>query len=284
MTEKEQRWSEVIEPKRHLFDIRLKELWQYRDLILLFVKRDFIAQYKQTILGPVWLFLQPFFTTLTFYIVFTKIAAIPTDSIDPILFYLSGITLWNYFSDCLTKTSNTFLLNANVFGKVYFPRLVSPISIVISNLYKLGIQLLMFIAILIYKVIFSDQQFSPNLTLIVFPFSLFLLAILGLGLGIIFSSLTTKYRDLSFLLTFGVQLFMYITPVIYPVSYTSGWIKSIIQLNPLTPLMENFRYAFFSVGHFDLTGLIYATLFSFSTLGIGVLIFNQVEKNFMDTV
>ena len=284
MTEKEQRWSEVIEPKRHLFDIRLKELWQYRDLILLFVRRDFIAQYKQTILGPVWLFLQPFFTTLTFYIVFTKIAAIPTDSIDPILFYLSGITLWNYFSDCLTKTSNTFLLNANVFGKVYFPRLVSPISIVISNLYKLGIQLLMFIAILIYKVIFSDQQFSPNLTLIVFPFSLFLLAILGLGLGIIFSSLTTKYRDLSFLLTFGVQLFMYITPVIYPVSYTSGWIKSIIQLNPLTPLMENFRYAFFSVGHFDLTGLIYATLFSFSTLGIGVLIFNQVEKNFMDTV
>jgi lipopolysaccharide transport system permease protein len=284
MTEKEQRWSEVIEPKRHLFDIRLKELWQYRDLILLFVKRDFVAQYKQTILGPVWLFLQPFFTTLTFYIVFTKIAAIPTDSIDPILFYLSGITLWNYFSDCLTKTSNTFLLNANVFGKVYFPRLVSPISIVISNLYKLGIQLLMFIAILIYKVIFSDQQFSPNLTLIVFPFSLFLLAILGLGLGIIFSSLTTKYRDLSFLLTFGVQLFMYITPVIYPVSYTSGWIKSIIQLNPLTPLMENFRYAFFSVGHFDLTGLIYATLFSFSTLGIGVLIFNQVEKNFMDTV
>lgn len=284
MTEKEQRWSEVIEPKRHLFDIRLKELWQYRDLILLFVKRDFVAQYKQTILGPVWLFLQPFFTTLTFYIVFTKIAAIPTDSIDPILFYLSGITLWNYFSDCLTKTSNTFLLNANVFGKVYFPRLVSPISIVISNLYKLGIQLLMFIAILIYKVIFSDQQFSPNLTLIVFPLSLFLLAILGLGLGIIFSSLTTKYRDLSFLLTFGVQLFMYITPVIYPVSYTSGWIKSIIQLNPLTPLMENFRYAFFSVGHFDLTGLIYATLFSFSTLGIGVLIFNQVEKNFMDTV
>jgi len=284
MTEKEQRWSEVIEPKRHLFDIRLKELWQYRDLILLFVKRDFVAQYKQTILGPIWLFLQPFFTTLTFYIVFTKIAAIPTDSIDPILFYLSGITLWNYFSDCLTKTSNTFLLNANVFGKVYFPRLVSPISIVISNLYKLGIQLLMFIAILFYKVIFSGQVFSPNLTLIVFPFSLFLLAILGLGLGIIFSSLTTKYRDLSFLLTFGVQLFMYITPVIYPVSYTSGWIKSVIQLNPLTPLMENFRYSFFSIGHFDLTGLIYATLFSFATLGIGVLIFNQVEKNFMDTV
>jgi lipopolysaccharide transport system permease protein len=251
-TYKNEGWTEVIEPKRSLLDVNLKELWRYRDLIMLFVRRDFVSVYKQTVLGPLWLFIQPLFTTITFYFVFSKIAKIPTDNVDPILFYLSGITLWNYFSDCFSKTSNTFVANAGIFGKVYFPRLATPISIVISSLIKLGLIILM--------------------------------AIMGLGLGIIFSALTTKYRDLSFLLTFGIQLLMYATPIIYPLSYTSGKLHKILSYNPLTPIIENFRYAFFGIGQLDIQGLIYTSVFSISVLILGVIIFNRVEKNFMDTV
>lgn len=280
----EEKWTEVISAKRHLLDINLKELWQYRDLILLFVKRDFISTYKQTILGPIWLFLQPLLTTLTFYIVFTQIAQISTNNIDPILFYLTGITLWNYFSDCLNKTSNTFIANANIFGKVYFPRLTTPISIVLSNLIKLGIQLVLLIAVAAYRVIFNGITIEANWTLLLLPLLILILAIMGLGLGIIFSSLTTKYRDLSFLLTFAVQLLMYATPVIYPLNFTSGKLHTLISYNPLTPIMENFRYALFNVGAFDLKGLIYAGIFSLITLAFGIILFNKVEKSFMDTV
>ena len=281
MTEK---WTEVISPKRSLFDINLKELWRYRDLIMLFVRRDFVSVYKQTILGPLWLFIQPLFTTLTFFFVFNKIAKIPTDNIDPILFYLSGITLWNYFSDCFSKTSNTFVANAGIFGKVYFPRLATPISIVISNLIKLGIQVLLFVAIMVYQMIFNKVQINVNLYILVLPYLILLMAVMGLGLGIIFSALTTKYRDLSFLLTFGIQLLMYATPIIYPLSYTSGKLHTIINMNPLTPIMESFRFAFFSIGTFDWSGLAFTSIFSFFVLFIGIIIFNQVEKSFMDTV
>ena len=281
MTEK---WTEVISPKRSLLDINLKEIWRYRDLIMLFVRRDFVSQYKQTILGPIWLFIQPLFTTLTFFFVFNQIAKIPTDNIDPILFYLSGITLWNYFSDCFNKTSNTFVANAGIFGKVYFPRLATPISIVFSNLIKLGIQVLLFLAIMGYQIIFKGAEVNINLHILILPFLIILMAVMGLGLGIIFSALTTKYRDLSFLLTFGIQLLMYATPIIYPLSYTSGKLHTLISMNPLTPILESFRFAFFSVGTFDWSGLAYTSIFSFSVLFFGIIIFNQVEKSFMDTV
>ena len=277
-------WTEVISPKRSLLDINLKEIWRYRDLIMLFVRRDFVSQYKQTILGPIWLFIQPLFTTLTFFFVFNQIAKIPTDNIDPILFYLSGITLWNYFSDCFNKTSNTFVANAGIFGKVYFPRLATPISIVFSNLIKLGIQVLLFLAIMGYQIIFKGAEVDINLHILILPFLIILMAVMGLGLGIIFSALTTKYRDLSFLLTFGIQLLMYATPIIYPLSYTSGKLHTIISMNPLTPILESFRYAFFSIGTFDWSGLAYTSIFSFSVLFFGIIIFNQVEKSFMDTV
>jgi len=277
-------WTEIISPKRSLLDINLKELWRYRDLIMLFVRRDFVSQYKQTILGPIWLFIQPLFTTLIFFFVFNQIAKIPTDNIDPILFYLSGITLWNYFSDCFNKTSNTFVANAGIFGKVYFPRLATPISIVISNLIKLGIQVLLFLAIMVYQIVTKDIQVNVNMHILILPYLILLMAVMGLGLGIIFSALTTKYRDLSFLLTFGIQLLMYATPIIYPLSYTSGKLHAIISMNPLTPIMESFRYAFFSIGSFDWSGLAYTSIFSFGVLFLGIIIFNQVEKSFMDTV
>jgi lipopolysaccharide transport system permease protein len=277
-------WTEIISPKRSLLDINLKELWRYRDLIMLFVRRDFVSQYKQTILGPIWLFIQPLFTTLTFFFVFNQIAKIPTDNIDPILFYLSGITLWNYFSDCFNKTSNTFVANAGIFGKVYFPRLATPISIVFSNLIKLGIQVLLFLAIMGYQIIFKGAEVNINLHILILPFLIILMAVMGLGLGIIFSALTTKYRDLSFLLAFGIQLLMYATPIIYPLSYTGGKLHTIISMNPLTPIMESFRFAFFSIGSFDWSGLAFTSIFSFGVLFLGIIIFNQVEKSFMDTV
>ena len=277
-------WTEVISPKRSIMDINLRELWRYRDLIMLFVRRDFVSVYKQTILGPIWLFLQPLFTTLTFFFVFNRIAKIPTDNIDPILFYLSGITLWNYFSDCFSKTANTFVGNAGIFGKVYFPRLAAPISIVISNLVKLGIQVLLFLVVMVFQMFSKGIQININIHILILPYLILLMGVMGLGLGIIFSSLTTKYRDLTYLLTFGIQLLMYATPIIYPLSFTSGKLHKLIAINPLTPIMESFRYAFFSIGSFDWSGLWYASIFSFGILFFGVIIFNQVEKSFMDTV
>jgi lipopolysaccharide transport system permease protein len=284
MINKETNWTEIISPVNSYWNLKLGELFRYKDLIFLFVKRDFSAVYKQTILGPLWLFIQPIFTTLIFFFVFTKIAKIPTSGIDPILFYLAGITLWNYFSDCFVKTSNTFVANATIYGKVYFPRLVIPISIVISNLIKLGVQLMVFAVVFIYKVNFEGLSFSFNATLFFLPVLILLMAILGLGLGIVFSAMTTKYRDFSFLLAFGIQLLMYATPIIYPLSYTSGQLHWWISLNPLTPLIENFKFALFGIGHFDFVGLLYAACISVIILFVGIILFNRVEKNFMDTV
>ena len=277
-------WDQVIEPKAKLLDLNLKEVWRYRDLLWLFVKRDFTAQYKQTILGPLWHFIQPVFTTLMFLFIFGKIANIPTDGIDAIPFYMSGITIWNYFSSCLTATSNTFVANAGIFGKVYFPRLVIPLSTVLSNIVKFGIQFLLLLGVLIWYGI-KNQSFHFGISWLLIPLILLMMAGLGLGLGIIISSLTTKYRDFNVLIGFAVQLLMYATPIAYPLSYLreksyASW----IAWNPLTPIVEAFRYALFKSGSIDSAGLIYSSCFIIIVLFAGMLMFSKVERSFMDTV
>ena len=288
-------WDLEIKPQTHLLDINLKEVWKYRDLLWMFVKRDFTAQYKQTILGPLWHFIQPLFTTVVFLVVFTNIAKISTDGVPPVLFYMSGITIWNYFSSCLNATSNTFVANAGIFGKVYFPRLVIPLSTVLSNIVKFGIQFLLLLAAMLwYKLApsppsttqqLSNSTFSTLSTLTLIPIIILIMAGLGLGLGIIISSMTTKYRDLTVLIGFAVQLLMYATPVVYPLSgITSEKLRFWINLNPLTPLVEAFRYAMLGVGSFDAVSFGYSIGFMVVTLIIGLLIFSKVEKTFMDTV
>lgn len=286
-------WDLEIKPQAHLLDINLREVWRYRDLLWMFVKRDFTAQYKQTILGPLWHFIQPLFTTVVFLVVFTNIAKISTDGVPPVLFYMSGITIWNYFSSCLNATSNTFVANAGIFGKVYFPRLVIPLSTVMSNIVKFGIQfLLLLAAILWYKLtsstpLHSLDNFNPSMftSLTLIPTIILIMAGLGLGLGIIISSMTTKYRDLTVLIGFAVQLLMYATPVVYPLStITSEKLRFWINLNPLTPLVEAFRYAMLGVGSFNYGSFGYSIGFMVITLFIGLLIFSKVEKTFMDTV
>jgi len=278
-------WDLVIEPKTKLLDLHLSDVWRYRDLLLLFVKRDFVAQYKQTILGPIWHLVQPVLTSLMFLLVFGKIANIDTDGISPkILFYLSGITIWNYFSSCLLSTSTTFVTNASIFGKVYFPRLVMPLSVIISNLIKFAIQFLLLLSLMIWYGV-KNNNFHFGASWLLIPVLLILMAGMGLGLGIIISSLTTKYRDFSVLMGFGVQLLMYATPVAYPMSFLStksyaAW----IGWNPLTPVVESFRYALFGVGDFDISKLIFSFVFMFVTLALGIVLFNKVEKVFMDTV
>lgn len=277
-------FSEVITPNHRWFKFNLREVWRYRDLVMLFVRRDFVAQYKQTILGPLWIILQPLLTTFVFYVVFSKIAKISTNGSDPFLFYLSGITLWNYFSDCLTKTSNTFVANAGIFGKVYFPRLVLPISIILSNLIKLGIQILLLLSVILFR--WSFQGLTPewNFYILMFPLLILILAILSLGFGLIFSSFTTKYRDLAYLLTFATQLLMFATPILYPLNFTQGFLAEAIALNPLTPIFETFRFTLFTNGNFDQVGLLYAFGLSVCCLMIGIMLFNKVERSFMDTV
>lgn len=280
----EEHWDLIIQPKGSFLDLNLKEVWKYRDLMWLFVKRDFIAQYKQTILGPLWHVIQPVFTTIMFLLVFGKIASIPTDGINPVLFYMSGVTIWNYFSSCLGSTSNTFVANAGIFGKVYFPRLVIPLSSVLSNIVKFGIQFLLLVIMIAFYA-FKGQGFQAGISLLIIPLLVIMMAGLGLGLGIIISSLTTKYRDLSVLIGFAVQLLMYATPVVYPLSFLKGkpyaaW----IQWNPLTPIVEAFRYALFQHGSFNAAGLLYSGAFIIIVLFIGLLTFNKVERSFMDTV
>lgn len=277
-------YQEIISPKRGQKFLNFKEIWRYKDLIMLFVHRDFVSQYKQTILGPLWMLVQPLFTTAMFYFVFSRIAHIPTMGIDPILFYLAGITLWNYFSDCLLKTSNTFISNASIFGKVYFPRLAVPISVVLSGSLKLFVQLALFAVVFTVECISGRHIMQVNFTLIFLPVYILILAILSLSLGIIFSALTTKYRDLNFLLAFGVQLLMYATPVIYPLSFTKGIFRTILWFNPLTPIIENFRYAFFSTGEFKAVGILYSFATAMALWFLGTFVFNRVERNFMDTV
>jgi len=277
-----QQWTEVIESKHSLFDLKLKEVWRYKDLVYMFVKRDFVSGFKQTILGPLWFFINPIFTTIVYLVVFGGIAKISTDGIPQVLFYLSGITLWNYFSSCLLGTSNVFTANASIFGKVYFPRLVMPITIVISNLLKFGVQFGLFLVTWIYYL--AKEEIHPNLWILATPFLVLSMAVLALGVGMIFSSLTTKYRDLQMLLTFGVSLLMYATPVIYPLSALSGIFKKLAIYNPLTGIFECFKYGWLGSGDFSPMILAISTGIILFLLAIGTLIFNKVEKSFMDTV
>lgn len=274
-----------IQARESSFTLNLKSLWQYRDLLLLMVRRDFVSFYKQTIFGPLWFFIQPIATTIIFTFVFGDLARISTDGLPQSLFYMAGIISWNYFSECLNKTSTVFRDNAQVFGKVYFPRLIVPLSIVVSNLAKFGVQFILFLATM---VLFSlkGKSFEPNSYALLFPFLVLLMAGLGLGAGMLITALTTKYRDLTFVLSFGIQLLMYTTTVIYPLSvaikrYSWSWI---MQLNPMTPVIETFRYGFLGKGTFSWLLLGYSFSFTLIILLAGIVVFNKIEKNFIDTV
>lgn len=278
-----QKWTETIEDKHSLFDLKLKEVWRYKDLVYMFVKRDFISSFKQTILGPIWFFINPILTTIVYLIVFGKIAKLPTDGAPSLLFYLAGVTLWNYFSSALTGTSYTFSGNAAIFGKVYFPRLVTPISIVISNLMRFGVQMLLFIIVWLYYL--SKGEIQPNWWwMLATPFLILLMAVFALGAGMIFSSLTTKYKDLNMILGFGVSLYMYATPVIYPASSLTGIFRKLTYYNPLSGIFECFKYAWLGVGSFSPLMLGISTIIILIIFMIGLVIFNKVEKTFMDTV
>lgn len=276
-------WDLEIRPKRHLLDINLKEIWTYRDLVMLFVRRDFVSRYKQTILGPFWFILNPLISTLMYTLVFAGIAKIPTEGIPPQLFYISGIVAWSYFAACLNGTSTTFLSNAGIFGKVYFPRLVAPISVIISSVVQLGIQLLLLATFMIYYSL-TGYNIQINSHIIYLPLLVSILAMMGLGFGIIFSALTTKYRDLSNLMGFGVQLWMYITPVIYPVSSVPEKYRIFVFINPVAPLVEAFKYGLIGAGEFNPRRLLFSVIFTIILLFIGVILFNRTEQNFMDTV
>jgi lipopolysaccharide transport system permease protein len=272
-----------IVPKDKLLDLRLREIWQYKDLLFLFVRRDFVAKYKQTVLGPIWFFIQPLFQTLVMTVVFGGMAKLSTDGVPPILFYLSGVTAWNYFANCLKSTSNTFTANASLFGKVYFPRAVTPISVIISNLIQFGIGLFLFLLIYGYFAV-TGYPLEPNITLLLLPVLIMIMGFMGLGLGMLVSAMTTRYRDLQYLVEFGVQLLMYATPVILPLSAVPEKYQFIMLANPMTGIIETFKYAFLSAGSFSLGLLTYSITFTIIVFLVGLLIFNKTEKNFMDTV
>lgn len=282
-TIEQENWSLIIRPQRAWWDLRLGDLWRYRDLVWMFVWRDFVAYYKQTILGPLWYLIQPILTTVVFTVIFGNIAQLSTDGLPPFLFYLAGNTVWTYFSSSLTSTSNTFTGNAGLFGKVYFPRLAMPLSVVISQIISFGIRFLVFLAFLVYFMV-SGSDVQPNWWILILPVLLIIMAGLGLGLGIIVSSLTTKYRDLQQLVAFGAQLLMYGTPVIYPLSSITNEWRWLILANPMTPVVEVFRLAFLGTSAVSPLWLLYSFIFMFIVLIVGVLIFNRVENNFMDTV
>jgi len=277
------KWDLIIEPKRQLLDLRLGELWKYRDLIALFVRRDFVAAYKQTILGPLWYLIQPLLTTIIFTFIFGQVASLPTDGLPQFLFYMSGNILWAYFADCLTKTSNTFVANTNLFGKVYFPRMAVPVSILISNLITFAMQFIFFLLFVGFFAL-RGSEIHPNLWILAFPILLLIMAGLGLGLGILISAMTTKYRDLRFLVSFGVTLLMYATPVIYPASSVPAKYQTIIHLNPVTSIIETFRYGFLGSGTVNPWGLVYSFVFMVVIVVIGSIVFNRVEATFMDTI
>ena len=277
-------WDLVIEPQSSVFNLQLSDIWRYRDLLKLLVRRDFVSFYKQTILGPLWFFIQPLFTTLTYVIIFGRLAGLSTDDLPQPLFYMVGIIAWNYFSECLTKTSTVFKDNANIFGKVYFPRMIMPLSIVASNLIRFGVQVILLVLMFAYYIMFKNYEPHINDYILLFPFAVLLMAALGLGIGMIISALTTKYRDLSFLVTFGVQLLMYATPVIYPLSSAPAKYKWIIELNPMTGIIETLRFGLLGKGSFSYASLGYSALFTLISLFAGIIIFNKVEKTFVDTV
>ena len=276
-------WSEVIEPHTRLLDLRLGDVWHYRDLVMMFVRRDFVSNYKQTILGPLWFIVQPLLTTFTYFIIFGKVAKLSSDGMPGMVFYMAGTTIWSYFSQSLTSVATVFTTNAAIFGKVYFPRLTMPLSIVISNLVRFGIQFGLFIVFWLYYLI-TTTALHPNLLILLTPFLLILMGLLSLGLGIIFSALTTKYRDLAMLLTFGIQLLMYAAPVIYPLSKVPARYKMLILANPMSAIVETFRYAFLGAGTFSWWYLAYSTLATLVILTLGTIMFNKVEKSFTDTV
>ena len=288
--QQQENWTTVIKPKNGLFEVDLKEIWKYRDLLTLFVKRNIKVQYKQTILGPLWWFIQPILTVVMYMVVFGGIAGIPTDGVPQPLFYLSGVCMWQYFSTCLTGTSNTFVSNAGIFGKVYFPRLIMPLTTVTSNLVRFGIQFLLFAIVYVYYVL-KGIAVAPNLYLLLFPLLVVMLAGLALGFGIVISSMTTKYRDLQILFSFVVQLWMYATPIVYPLSQVKGKtaigldLYTIMCINPVTPVLEAFKYGALGAGEFIGWGwLAYSFVFMLVLLSFGILIFNRVQKSFMDTV
>jgi len=280
---REKDWTLIIRPRTGWLDLRLTDMWRYRDLVMLFVHRDFVSQYKQTILGPLWFILQPLLTTLTFTIIFGNIAQLSTDGLPKVLFYLSGVTAWNYFADCLTKTSETFNANSAIFGKVYFPRLAVPVSIVLSNLIRFAVQFLLLAGFYSYF-LWHGAALRPTAGILLLPLLVLLMAALGLGGGIIVSSLTTRYRDLRLLVQFGVQLLMYSTPVIYPLSKLPEQYRWIMLANPMTPVIETFRYALLGSGTFSWMNLGLSTATSLLVLVGGILLFNRVERTFMDTV
>lgn len=277
-------YTTIIKPKGKLFEIDFKEIWRYRDLLVMFIKRDIVTQYKQTILGPTWYFIQPALTTIMYMVVFGGIAGISTDGLPQPLFYLAGIVLWQYFSECLNKTSATFTQNQHIFGKVYFPRLISPLSNVLSNLVRMSIQFLLFLIVYVYYVAVGVDV-MPNAYALLLPLLIVMLAGLSLGFGIIISSMTTKYRDLTILFTFIVQLWMYATPVIYPLSTIyNEKIRMLMGINPLTSIFEAFKYGMLGVGQFSWGGLGYSFGFMVVLLLVGVVVFNKVQRSFMDTV
>ena len=282
----EDSWDLEIIPENNILDLKLKDIWRYRDLLILLVRRDFVSFYKQTILGPLWFFIQPLFTTIIYTYVFGNLAAIPTDGLPQPLFYLAGITAWNYFADCITKTSTVFTANAGLFGKVYFPRLIVPLSIVVSNLIRFGVQMALFVLMMITYWL-KGAHFNLNAYVLLTPFLLILMAMLGLGLGMIISAMTTKYRDLTFLITFGIQLMMYLTTVIYPLSVVEAKYPKyqwLVKYNPLTSIIECFRYGFLGRGTFTITSLVITTIITTAILLLGIITFNRVERNFIDTV
>ncbi|MBU2952161.1 ABC transporter permease [Tamlana agarivorans] len=283
-------WLYTISPKKKLIDLNFKEIWRYRDLLFLFVKRDIITVYKQTVLGPLWYLIQPLFTTLVFTLIFNNLANIPAgDGIPAFLFNLAGLSCWNYFSTCFTGTSSTFKSNQGIFGKVYFPRVIAPMSVVISNLVKFGIRLLVFIGFYIYFVFFTNKAAlaAPNISVLLLPILICFMALLGLGLGMIISSLTTKYRDFTYLVGFGMQLLMYGSAVMYPLSYFKEKLPEyawLIEYNPMTVFIELFRYMTLGVGTFSLGYFLYAAVVSIGCFLFGLIVFNRTEKNFIDTV
>jgi lipopolysaccharide transport system permease protein len=280
----DEEWDIIISPRKKLLDFNVKEILKYRDLLYLFVRRDFVSIYKQTILGPFWFFIQPILTTLTFTIVFGRIAKLSTDGMPPILFYLAGVTMWTYFSEILRKVSTTFVTNRSVFGKVYFPRLITPLSMTLVQLFKLGIQLLLYLAFYFYYFLDDDSPLNPNIWLLSLPLLVLIASMLGLGLGLIITAFTTKYRDLTFLIGFGIQLLMYSTPVIYPLSVIPEGSRSKVLLNPMSSVIETFKFAFTGKGIVDVNWLIYSGLVSLAILIFGMLVFNRTEKSFIDTV
>ena len=286
-THKSEDWLYTISPKKKLIDLNFKEIWRYRDLLFLFVKRDIITVYKQTILGPLWFLIQPLFTSLVFTLVFNNLGQIQTGSVPPFLFNMAGITAWNYFKECLTGTSNTFVKNQSIFGKVYFPRVIMPMTVTISNLVKFGIQLLIFTLFYLYFM-FSGYDLKVNTLIVLLPVYVIIMALLGLGFGMLLSSMTTKYRDLTVLIGFGVSLLMYLSAVPYPVSEAKAkfpsYVSAFVEYNPLTQVVEGFRYMLLDTGSFDVFKFVYTLIISVLIFLVGLIVFNRTEKSFIDTV